>query len=147
MRRQATSVAVIATLSVALMSRLNASASVDCENRVFNAPDMGAVLEAVHARAAASAFTLQYRFHGGRSADAARYIAVSVDGRVLAVYSAAPRPDIDQQISLFSLKPGAHRIYIEFMNNEGIRGTAPIAVEACTILPRGGMINRWEFVP
>lgn len=140
--------AFIALLSVVGFTSGVASAKdVSCAQRVFNPTDAG-ILQPLHATAAGSEFHLTYIFHGSRAdADYLRFASISIDDVPLAEYSVSTVPDAMQSISLYSLKPGSHRIYIEFMIDPKLRGKALTAIETCVRVPASQQIDTWEGVP
>jgi hypothetical protein len=117
-----------------------------CAQRVFDPPDT-AVLEGLHADASGSEFHIAYVFHGTHTSDYVRFAAVEVDDARVVELSVSPRSDAPQEISLASLKPGPHRIYVEFMNDKRLRGRASMAIESCIVLPRRQEIDHWQLVP
>lgn len=118
-----------------------------CTPTIYNATDVG-LLDGVRAIAADSQFKLSYVYRGSQDvARNLRFVSVSVDNAPVAQFTVSTVPDAVQNIWLYSLKPGRHKVYIELMTDPKFRGNAPLAIETCIKLPASQEVSKWERVP
>jgi len=136
---------LLGCIIIALTSGTARAKLADCAQRVYDPPDT-LVVNPLTATAAGSSFRLTYMFLSGRI-DWARFVAIDVDHTSLTQVSISPQLNATQEISLFSLTPGRHRIYVEFMNKPSLRGRSLMAIETCIDLPVHQTIDKWQLIP